>query len=407
MSILSKLKNLFHRNEEKDIDDEPLDFIELFKDLKHTLVGKDTLFLVNDNNNEIRQHYDSTYEGRVDYDLFRKSVQSKKKFFKRRDMAYGLYAIPDKSVILQDQLPFDTDKPVRHVDNLGDVVSDLSVVIDSDDYDINDTHINRKSGVKVAAYILSDLHENRSYEEYLRLLMSKLDIVSVDDYKGDLLSTRNWSYGEGELKEKYLKVPTEKVKITDNVVNASESIHDEFKWFSNRASVYCKNENSYTNKKLLLLNDSSGHRIIPACLTYYREVFSYWDHWYFNKDLVEWFKPNDIIELRTERFLDNPLCPIVDEQSIMPIQVIGKFTRCSVEDNYLKVDAHFEDIHHMPVDCDCILLINSQVIDTKHVQNEYSCRHNVEIYDGVLKVKIILQGNPRLKTIAFSKQIEL
>lgn len=44
MSILSKLKNLFHRNEEKDIDDEPLDFIELFKDLKHTLVGKDTLF---------------------------------------------------------------------------------------------------------------------------------------------------------------------------------------------------------------------------------------------------------------------------------------------------------------------------------------------------------------------------
>ena len=30
----------------------------------------------------------------------------------------------------------------------------------------------------------------------------------------------------------------------------------------------------------------------------------YWDHWSFNEEVVDWFKPDIILEIRTERFLE-------------------------------------------------------------------------------------------------------
>ena len=40
-------------------------------------------------------------------------------------------------------------------------------------------------------------------------------------------------------------------------------------------------------------------------IPYFKESFFYWDHLNLDKELIEWFKPDIIIEIRIERFLEN------------------------------------------------------------------------------------------------------
>ena len=59
-----------------------IDFNQYFKGLKKTIEGKDNYyFLVNDTNNEIRQHYDYDYQSSIDIQRFVKSIASKKDYF--------------------------------------------------------------------------------------------------------------------------------------------------------------------------------------------------------------------------------------------------------------------------------------------------------------------------------------
>ena len=91
---------------------------DFFGNLKKTLLGKEnTYFLVNDRNNEIRQHYDKNYTCNLDIDKFRQSTLSKKRYLNQRDIDYALFIVPDKSVILRDKLPFKTDPPLRNTPN--------------------------------------------------------------------------------------------------------------------------------------------------------------------------------------------------------------------------------------------------------------------------------------------------
>ena len=56
--------------------------------------------------------------------------------------------------------------------------------------------------------------------------------------------------------------------------------------------------------RVLILNDSSISFLKEVLSIYCKELLCYWDHWYFNKELIEWYKPDIILEIRTERFLE-------------------------------------------------------------------------------------------------------
>ena len=55
----------------------------------------------------------------------------------------------------------------------------------------------------------------------------------------------------------------------------------------------------------MIFRDSSLHLLKNVLSIYFDETLLYWDHWFFNKELVEWYKPDIILEIRTERFLEN------------------------------------------------------------------------------------------------------
>ena len=66
-----------------------------------------------------------------------------------------------------------------------------------------------------------------------------------------------------------------------------------------------KNENSYTNLKCLIFNDSVARFIQDYIALYFKETFFYWDHSTLDENMINWFKPDLIIEIRIERFLEN------------------------------------------------------------------------------------------------------
>ena len=84
-----------------------------------------------------------------------------------------------------------------------------------------------------------------------------------------------------------------------------EDYPEKFQFCKKRKSHYFKNEDSFTDLRVVILGDSSFDMHKYYLLLYFRELFFYWDHGSIDLDLIKWFKPDMIIELRVERFVDN------------------------------------------------------------------------------------------------------
>jgi hypothetical protein len=82
-----------------------------------------------------------------------------------------------------------------------------------------------------------------------------------------------------------------------------------------RETEYYYNPDSFTDLRVLILRDSSLTYLKDSLSVYFKEMLLYWDHWIFNKELVEWYKPDLILEIRTERFLENMEIKFKDTKS--------------------------------------------------------------------------------------------
>ena len=95
------------------------DIRKYFTNLKSSIKGLDnTFFLVNDNTNELLQHYDLEYESSLDLRQFKQSLESKRKYLAKKNIKFTQFIIPDKSVVLREYLPFETTDAKRNWDSL-------------------------------------------------------------------------------------------------------------------------------------------------------------------------------------------------------------------------------------------------------------------------------------------------
>jgi hypothetical protein len=116
----------------------------------------------------------------------------------------------------------------------------------------------------------------------------------------DLVS--HWSYSKEELEE----YSNEKqIFYSNKYAKDMDNLPEQFKFNSNRQTYYSPNEKSLTDQKILIFRDSSTEFLRNTMSMYPRELLCYWDHWCFNRALIEWYKPDIILEIRTERLLDN------------------------------------------------------------------------------------------------------
>lgn len=354
------------------------DITKYFKGLKKTIKGKeDTFFLVNDSNTEIRQHYDCYFKSEFDRSRFIRSQISKITYFNKLEIPYKFFVVPDKSVLLKDYLPFTPRFMNRHVDSLGDYVIDLLPYLDVEDYLINDTHISMESSFKVVPQILSHFHGNTP-EHYQKILREKLEMIP-GYFKGNLLSERNWSYEYDEYHEKFKNIPVNEVQFPKSSIEIdSAEIPEEFRIFLKRPSVYIVNPDSISDKKALIFHGSSIIHMRPALSAYYREIFCYWDYSYFNKDIVEWFKPDIVFELRIERFLEKIFCPIITEENnvLMPVKL--DLDNISVKNSILNIKLCGMDIRDMKLFSSCQVFIDDELVSEKAFDG-YECEFNIDV----------------------------
>ena len=263
-------------------------------------------FLVNDTNNEISQHFDKSYVNRFNASDFNQNLELKKKYLDSKKIDFYFFIIPDKSVVCRDLLPFDYNVIKRNsntITSLTDFVDDL----DSSCYFKIDSHINYPGGKELSYSYLNNIDPSFTREKFETLFKEQITEVKTNlkhiDYMGDLLSQRNWSYSFDEK-----KMYQDEVAVffeNKNLINKYENLPEEFKLHNTRETEYYHNPEAYTDLKVLILRDSSLTYLKDSLSVYFKDMLLYWDHWIFNKKLVEWYKPDLIIEIRTERFLEN------------------------------------------------------------------------------------------------------
>lgn len=302
---LLKQKRLLQKKLEKlEKEKENLITVPNYKNIKKiALKGKNGyLFLVNDSNNEIRQHFDNSYYNTFNAYIFMKSLNSKKKFCRNSNIKYSFFIIPDKSLVCKDFLPFEVRLIKRNYDSIKNLVSDFIKKLDPTCYFKNNSHINYLGGKELSYCYLNHVDTNFKRENFNKLINEQIRIGD-ELHNGDLTWDKNWSYSDEE-KEDYLN---EKV-ITfrnNNLINLSKDLPEKFRLVRIRKTEHYKNPQSLTNLKVLIFRDSSLDFLKDILSTYFKEILLYWDHWFFNKELIEWYKPDIILEIRTERFLEN------------------------------------------------------------------------------------------------------
>ena len=280
-----------------------------YKGLRRSLKGKDGyLFLINDSNHEMRQHFDSLYNNNFNTRLFIKNLNYKKKFCGNNDIGYFFFVIPDKSLVCRDFLPFDVKLIKRNCDLISYVVPDFIKNLDHNCYFKVNSHINYFGGKELAYNYLNYINNKFNRDNFDELVKNQIAVVN-DLHISDLKMPQNWSYSEEE-KEEY---PDEEAVFFRNkfLINLRENLPEKFKIVSIRETEYYENPKGLTDLKVLILRDSSLNYLKGMLSMYFKEILLYWDHWFFNEELIKWYNPDIILEIRTERFLENMKYEIV------------------------------------------------------------------------------------------------
>lgn len=277
--------------------------LDIEKVTKTSLKGKNKfLFLTNDTNNELKQHFDNSFKNNFNPDLFIKMLNFKEEYCGDRNIKYNFFIIPDKSLVCKEYLPFDVTCIKRNYDPLNVIVPDFADKLDHTDYFKNDSHINFIGGNELSYYYLNHIDRNFERDDFKQLTEDQL--APVDRlWECDLTMTKNWSYSEDEKKE----YPNIMVPSFRNIYlkDISEKLPENFKWYGIRETEYFENPNAYKDLKVLIFRDSSLNTLKNTLSIYFKELLLYWDHWFFTPELIDWYKPDIILEIRTERFLEN------------------------------------------------------------------------------------------------------
>lgn len=305
----------------KNIDEVKNDW----KNLKMSLFGKNNyFFLINDSNSEILQHYDPSFKIFFDYNCFNDYYKFKKYTFNKNNIDYHYFVIPDKSIVCKKYLPFKYEKINRIIDTI-DEIEDLSKNLKETDYYPHDTHLNYIGGKKLTYQIIKNINSEINEEIFEEMLLN--NILVKEEHYFDLLFEFNFS-GTNEKRRKY---DAHSPVFYEKPIYLEElEIPEEFNYCLKRKSYHYYNKNSYSNKRVLIFHDSTIESLKPYLSFYFREMFLFWDHGSLNEQLIKYYNPDIVLEIRVERFIKDIKHPewvmkkneIIDEKLVTPKKII-------------------------------------------------------------------------------------
>lgn len=272
-----------------------------YSNLNICLKGKkDYFFLVNDSNHELKQYFDFSFKSNFDSSNFREYFEVKRKFFEENNIKYFFFIVPDKSLVCKDYLPFQYNYINRNYNQICDLFPDFINVLTETDYFKEDSHINYRGAKKLSYCYLNHFDNTLSSQDFENLLIDEVEVIRYLD----LLFSKNWSYSEEERQKYDLKISCSTIK-NKSLINLEDNIPEEFKECNGRKSIYYKNTNNINNLKALIFGDSFMVFLFDYMALYFKETFFYWDHLTLNEELIKYYEPDIIMEIRSERFLEN------------------------------------------------------------------------------------------------------
>lgn len=280
------------------------DFMDESTEKKLSFDGlEDYLFLINDSNLEIIQHFDSNFVSDFDSKSFSEDISFKKNLFNSHGIPYYYFIVPDKSVVCHDLLPFKFDKINRDINNL--YLDDLSIYLDKTHYFKHDTHMNYEGGKVFSSKLLNIIDSDIDDLKFNEIIgNNKLELVK---HSNDLLFDFNFSGSEEERK----KYDYHDIVFVEKPFYLKEYvIPEKFDYCLKRKSHYYFNENSYSDLRVLIFHDSTIESIKDYLSFYFREMFLYWDYGSLNEDLINWYNPDIVLEIRVERFIREIKSPL-------------------------------------------------------------------------------------------------
>ena len=271
-----------------------------------TLVGhKNYLFL----KSEIDHHYCNNISESDDESKKLKIINylNKMKEYKKN---FKMFIVPDKSVICRNLIPIDTSKLYRVSINQDDfhVIDNLN----NNHYYKGDSHTNIIGMKQILKEILNICFPNNDkLNEYFE---QKIQLNKYDNkiYRGDLTNKMNigkdtlYLEKDPEYNEDYYFINSNSENDPEHdYINYNHLLPVKYRHCFLRDTIYLKGEKSFFKKKILIFGDSSIDRIIKMFEFFFQETIFYWNHWIIPDDLIKTYKPDIIMDIRTERFLDN------------------------------------------------------------------------------------------------------
>lgn len=277
-----------------------------------TLHGKDNyLFLINDSNQELKQHFSN-----FTFDI--KVLNNVCEYIKRNTSKYKNYIIfilPDKSVIYPEYLPKEYDKynknkiqrfSVNYIKKkVGSYVIDLYDFIIQckqlgiQTYPKTDTHISPLMSLYLVKHILYNIDNTIEFPEF--------DLKEITFY-GDLTSEIN--NGKRPYVPEKILIPDHNIKYSVKYFryenNKLNDIQIENYWFPDidrrNIVIYLTNPNASNNHKLLLFGTSFSEKMKDFYILFVHEVYFIYSR--VNDDLIDLISPTYIINERVERGLN-------------------------------------------------------------------------------------------------------
>lgn len=268
----------------------------------HTTYIKDTLFLINDNHNEIKQHYVYTIYNPKKIEEVASMITRKKKLCENNNIYYNFCVIPDKSLCLSHF--FEGLIPSRFVDDLKRKIP----IVDCYDFLKNkskeemenifyktDSHMNM-IGLEMCANYINNKIFNTKYN-------FKFNEIACNNsnFFGDLTTHYNYNM---ELDASTFVENT--IKYTKNNYIKYLNFEDiDYGTTHGRTNFITINEKSDNNMKVLVLGDSSAFNVHFIYAEFFKETHFIWDRLHFPYNYMLRHNFDHVLEIRTERFIIN------------------------------------------------------------------------------------------------------
>lgn len=286
-------------------------FRDEFRSLKANFNYK---FLQKLDNNGI--YVKDNYIFKIDYKInekslnyFKNHIETTKSYLNKDNKVYMLI-IPDKNYYLKDKdfLKLDYDKIYQELDMLGIENIDIRDIMNLSDYYQTDTHWKQEKVEKVVKKLNEKMNFNYQEQLFTKNIYDKFYGVYYSEAAINLKPDKLVYLENDAINNSYVTYLENKDLHTVYNKNNLNSF-DSYEVYLDGASSFIEieNNNSITNKELVIFRDSFASSLTPYLINNYKKI-TLIDNRYINslnyKDLID-FKDQDILFMYSTLIVNN------------------------------------------------------------------------------------------------------